>query len=266
MFGFGKKKKEKVKEEKDQAGCFVGMVLLSSAEWDKSQFISDLQETWAIKIGEEDQDEKYKDIIVTEIGNMRLAISFVPVPVPDQEAEFYAEGNYMWPDAVSTVKKHQAHIMVAVLGDGKDYPEKGRLFTKAVDACLRQKNAVAAYTDGAVFEPGFYRDFAALMEGDAIPVFNLVWFGIYKNGNQIGVYTYGMKKFGKDEMEVYVDHQDADLNDVREFLSDMVSYVLEEDVILNDGETIGFSEEQKLPITKSKGIALDGMSLKIAYN
>ena len=35
---------------------------------------------------------------------------------------------------------------------------------------------------------------------------------------------------------------------------------------LKDGETIGFSEEQKLPITISEGVSVEGESIKISYN
>jgi hypothetical protein len=45
----------------------------------------------------------------------------------------------------------------------------------------------------------------------------------------------------------------------------LASYVLEYDVTLKNGETIGFSEDEKLPITLSNGIALDGETLKIQY-
>lgn len=72
-----------------------------------------------------------------------------------------------------------------------------------------------------------------------------------------------MKKFGKDEMEVYVSPGSADLNQIRDFMLNIVGYVLEYDAELKDGETIGFSAEQKLPITKSRGIALDGETIKI---
>ncbi len=41
--------------------------------------------------------------------------------------------------------------------------------------------------------------------------------------------------------------------DLRGFVLDIASYVLEQDVTLRDGETIGFSEGQKLPITRSAG-------------
>ena len=74
-----------------------------------------------------------------------------------------------------------------------------------------------------------------------------------------------MKNFGKDEMEIYAEGA-ADLNEIRIFAADIVYYILSGDVTLRDGETIGMSAEQKLPITRSKGIALDGDTLKIKYS
>ena len=106
---------------------------------------------------------------------------------------------------------------------------------------------------------------ASIMQQDdeALPILDWVWFGVYRTEECAGIYTYGMRKFGKEEMEVYA--ANADLNDVRDFLLDIVTYVLDCDVTLNDGETIGFSEEQKLRITLSDAVALDGKSLKLEY-
>ena len=75
--------------------------------------------------------------------------------------------------------------------------------------------------------------------------------------------TYGMERFGKDEMEVL--DADAQPSDVRNFLLDLVSYVLESGVTLHDGETIGFSAEDKHTITRSAGVFLPGLTLKIEY-
>lgn len=37
------------------------------------------------------------------------------------------------------------------------------------------------------------------------------------------------------------------------------------DVTLHEGETLGVSKEQKLPIIRSKGVSVEGMTLKIEY-
>lgn len=57
----------------------------------------------------------------------------------------------------------------------------------------------------------------------------------------------------------------AEPADVRTFLFDIVYYVLSGPVVLHNGETIGFSAQQRLAITRSPGVALDGMTLKIEY-
>ena len=72
-----------------------------------------------------------------------------------------------------------------------------------------------------------------------------------------------MDMFGKDEMEVL--DADASPSEVRDFLSCLVGYVLEYDVTLRDGETIGFTEDDKHAITRSEGVSLPGMTLKISY-
>jgi hypothetical protein len=60
---------------------------------------------------------------------------------------------------------------------------------------------------------------------------------------------------------------DAELGDLRDFLANIVSYVLENDVEIQDGVTIGFSADDKHTITRSPGVALpeDQMTLKLSY-
>ena len=153
--------------------------------------------------------------------------------------------------------------MIAVLGKEKGLLERGKLYTKLVAACCRQKNATGVYTSGVVFEPRFYEDFADMMNDGELPIFNWIWFGLYRSKNGVCCYTYGMEVFGKDEMEVL--DADAEPAELRDFLSSLVAYVLEYDVTLKDGETIGFSEDDKHAITRGEGVSLPGITLKIAF-
>ena len=247
--------------EKDNIkGFFVSSVLLSQNQWDKKQFIHDFEEDWGIVLTDDDDNG---DVLVGMFSGMTLAIAIMPGPVPNGEAEHYAQGNYLWKDATEVARQHEAHILVSVTGDQSNLLERAKLFTRATSSCLKQSYATAVYTDGMVFQPEFYRDMAALLQEDELPVMDWVWFGIYRTQKGIpGIYTYGLRKFGKEEIEVYAP---ADLSDIRDFLMDIVHYILSDDVTLQDGETIGFSEEQKLAITLSEGIALDGMTLKLEY-
>ena len=250
----------------DHKGVFTGFVLLSKGEWDKAQFIQDMKEKWDITVDEYDaSEEKDDDALVFEVGDMLGAVSLSTSPIPGGEAEANAENNYMWEDAVKIAREHRAHIMVAVLGKEKDLLEKGKLFTKMLAACCRQKYATGVYTSGVVFEPRFYEGFADMLKEDELPIFNWIWFGLYRNENGMNGYTYGMDVFGKDEMEVL--GTDANPNQLRDFLASLVSYVLENDVELHDGETIGFAADDKHTITRSPGVSLpeDQMTLKISW-
>ena len=261
-----KRAEAEVKDESDHTGVFTGFVLLSKGKWDKEQFIRDMKEKWDITVDEYDaSEEKDDDALVFEVGDMLAAVSLNNYPIPGGEAEVNAENNYMWPDAVKVAKKHSAHIMVAVLGKEENLLEKGKLFTKVVAACCRQKYATGVYTSGVVFEPGFYEGFADMMQEDELPIFNWIWFGLWRDENGMNGYTYGLDVFGKDEMEVL--GTDAKPSDLRDFLASLVSYVLENDVELHDGETIGFDADDKHTITRSPGVGLpeEQMTLKISW-
>ena len=256
-------------EETDHKGSFAGSVLLSKAEWDKEQLIRDLREEWGIVDEEPDEGdedvENSDDAVVMRVGNMMLIVTLFHGHIPDNEAEINAENNYMWPEAVEVAKAHKAHIMVAVLGEEEKLLERGKLFTKAMAVCCKQKYATGVYTSGVVFEPRFYEGLADMLKEDELPIFNWVWFGLYRSEGGLNGYTYGMDVFGKEEMEVL--NTDAEPEELRDFLASLASYVLACDVTLQDGETIGFSADDKHTITRSPGVSLpeEQMTLKISY-
>ena len=261
-----KRVEAEAEDESDHTGVFTGFVLLSKAEWNKEQFIRDMKEKWDIAVEEYDaSEEKDDDALVFEVGDMLSAVSLAAYPIPGGEAEGNADNNYMWEDAVKVAKEHCAHIMVAVLGKEENLLEKGKLYTKVVAACCRQEYATGIYTSGVVFEPRFYEGFADMMQDGELPIFNWIWFGLWRNENGMNGYTYGMDVFGKDEMEVL--GTDAKPSDLRDFLASLVSYVLENDVELHDGETIGFAADDKHTITRSPGVGLpeEQMTLKISW-
>ena len=210
-------------EETDRKGSFAGSVLLSKAEWDKEQLIRDLREEWGIVDEEPDEGdedvENSDDAVVMRVGNMMLIVTLFHGHIPDNEAEINAENNYMWPEAVEVAKAHKAHIMVAVLGEEEKLLERGKLFTKAMAVCCKQKYATGVYTSGVVFEPRFYEGLADMLKEDELPIFNWVWFGLYRSEGGLNGYTYGMEVFGKEEMEVL--NTDAEPEELRDFLASL---------------------------------------------
>ena len=242
-------------------GAFCGSVLLLENVWDKDQLISDLKADWGIEIPKEDTEDE--DTIVTDFDKCRIVISKFPAPVPNEEAEINAENNWMWEEAVEVTKTHKAHIVVAILGDEEDLISRGILYTKIMATCCKQENAIGVFTCGVVFEPSYYMKSAEMIRDGELPIFTWVWFGLYRTENGLSTYTYGMKDFGKLELEIL--DADEEAGKLLSFISAIASYILQDDVKLKDGETIGLSEEDIHQITLSKGVALPEKTLKISY-
>lgn len=255
--------------EKESSGVFHGFVLLNTTECDLEQVKANLLNDWNISSSretdeEQDPAEEKEGVLVFHVDDFMVALSFVDAPIPNGEAEHFAQGNYMWPDAVEVTKTHVAQIIVAVFNRSGSPLESGKLYTKLAASCLKLPNAIGIYTSGTVFQPELFIEMADLMKADdAFPLFNLVYFGLVRSETGMNAYTYGLKSFGKDEIEILDSQLTAE--ELRDFLIDISSYVLEYNVTLMDGETIGFTADQKLPITRSEGVYVDGESLKIQY-
>lgn len=248
-------------EEAAGIGPFAGFVLLREARWDPRKLAEDLRETWQIEIRElpDDPDQP----LVAEVDGMTVAVSLMGAPVPDQEAERNAENNYLWPQAVERTKLHQAHLLVAVLGRDQTALSQASLYTKLAASCCRQAGVLGVYTTGTVYEPELYREVAEQMNEGELPIYDWVYLGLYRSEAGMCAYTYGLQAFGKREMEVL--DSAASPQQLHDFLYALASYALDQDVTLNDGETIGFSAEEKLPITCGPGRSLDQTMLQISY-
>ncbi len=260
LFNFFKRKKvnnkNKCKTNKDRP-C-ISFVLLSQTIWSKQKLIDDIRTDWNLIIDDvADKD----DTICGNINNIRIFISFIDSRIPNNEAEYNAKANYLWKNAEQTVSTHKSYIIIGIMGE-ENVKEKEELLVKISSSCLKQHNAVALYSDGVIYEPKFYIETSEIINTESFPIFNSIWFGIYGDKNIKGFYTYGLYRFGYKEIEIYSDNN-SDMNELRNLIIEITGYVINNNIELHSGETIGLSEEQKLKITESKGIALDGITLKI---
>ncbi|MFD0712133.1 DUF4261 domain-containing protein [Paenibacillus sp. GCM10027626] len=250
--------------QEESSGIFNGFVLLNSHECDLEQVKANLLQDWNISCSQAEEEEEEGGTLVFDAAGFTLAVSFVDAPIPDGEAEHYAQGNYLWREAAEVTKTHVAQIILAVFTRSNSPLDSGAMYTKLAASCLKLPNAIGLYSSGTVFQPEMFIDMAEIMKSeDSFPLLNLVYFGLVGSETGMNAYTYGLKSFGKDEIEI-IDSQ-ATPAELRDFLIDISAYVVEQNVILRDGETIGFTAEQKLPITRSAGVYVDGETLKIKY-
>lgn len=240
----------------------LGMVLL--AEPRSLQLAAVLEELKGqLPVTDSSVDES---TLVLTVRGQQIAIGLIPAPIPGNEVVEAAAYNIFWNNDQADVSTHQGHVLVTVIGAGKGAVKSNMLFTRVIAAVLNHSHSLGVYIGGRtlVLRKDFYLGNAAEMAEDDLPLYNWIYFGPRKEatGGQ-SVYTYGLKEFGKLEMEIIgSSHSFEELMDT---MYNLTHYVLASDVVLKHGETIGATADEKLRITVSKGVYVDGNTLKISY-
>lgn len=257
------KEQEEGGETEHEGGNFLGFVLLSTPEFDEEAFRAALKEDWDIEYPEEADDEEHEGTIVFHVNEMMVTVGLIETKVPDGEAEYWANSNFMTREkSIAAAQKHQAHLIVAVLGGDKPL-QAGELYVKVAGSCLKASNALGIYECGTVWLPeDFIRSAMFIKEGE-IPLPVLVFIGLYQDEKGVSSWTNGLRAFGKEELEVIASSQSS--MEVYDMMMNISAYLLEQGATLRDGETIGLTAEQKLTITLSEGVNVEGKSLKIGF-
>ena len=253
-------RKKKWDEADEQNAVRVGSVLLKDAEIDFDALSDALIQ--AFDVTDENCTRDAQTLVFSLESNM-ISVALMDTPVPEGEAEFYAEGNFLWREAVETTKQHQAHLLVAVLNREANAIEAASFFTDTVNLCSMETKALGIYTTGTVYEPSFYNEWAEKLRNGEMPLPLWVYVGLVRDENGLSGYTYGLTLFGRLELEIIGTSRSHE--ELYNFLYGVCEGILSEGMYFHDGETLSFTSDQRLTITKSKAVYVEGDSFKIAY-
>ncbi len=261
------KEQEKESQNTDSKGGFVGFVLLSAPEFDVEAFRKVLKEDWGIECPEDagkSENGKEGVTVVFEVDGMMVTVGLMEAKVPNGEAEYWANSNFMTREkSVVAAKNHNAHLLTAVLSRGASPLEAGKLFVKTASSCLKASNALGIYDCGTVWLPEDFIRSAMVMKEGEFPLADLVFIGLYRDEKGVSSWTNGLNAFGKEELEIVASSHSA--SEVYDLMWNISSYVIQEGAVLRDGETLGFTIDQKLPLTLSEGVYVEGQSMKIGF-
>ena len=246
----------------------LGMIMLREIEEIDFEKIKNELRKQYILADAGDEIENAKGAVVFQIENSFVALMLMYVPIPKGDLELPIQIAYQWPEAKEIIPFHKAHILISVSseltsGNSKLYAYK--TFTKVAASILANTPSIGIYLGNQtlVLPTRDYIDIASSMTDDDLPLLNWIYFGLrHENDNNSG-YTFGLKEFGFHELEIL--NSSHSKEEIHELLFNLSHYVIQNDVVLNDGETIGVHEDQKLKISFTKGVQLEGMTLKIEY-
>lgn len=240
-----------------KGGPFIAFVLLSDDRCDFDTIRKALSEEWGIQTKESPEEGG----LVFEYGGDLVAFNLIKGQVPGEEAQENARNNYLWDGAVQAAEKHTSHLLVALINHGESAIDAGIVHTKLVASACRLTNALGVYFQGTVVSPESYIEESQQIREGIVPFLDWVWFGLYQSPEGCGGYTRGLSVFGKEEIEV-VD-SDADLQTVRDILIEVSYHLLQNDAVLESGDSISLPNGDMLTVTRSPGRSIEGDTLKI---
>ena len=254
--------KNQTEQNESKGSAALGFALFKDANFDWPRFRHFLKEDWGIEFQEDPKD----GATVFRVDDLMAACSLMPNPVPEHEAEECAKNNVLWEHAEKEVAKHGAHMLLAVMDHGQPL-EQALLLCKLASSAMKLKNAIGFYQNPTVYEKDFYVKNAEIIKNGDLPMPILIYSHMYLSqapqGSMLNGFTFGLRRFGKEEIEVL--ETNAQPHELFSFLMSISEYALTSDEELKDGDTIGFSEDEKLPITLSDAVNFDGKSLKIGF-
>ena len=259
IFDFLKGKKKESKETEDK--ILLAMPLFAEGKsYDLDAVLKRLEEHWQQKVTDKSGDG---GSAVFSVNGYMVAMAFMPVAVPGGDIEGTLPYTYIWTTAKEECSTHKGHAIVSLLSKEGSLIERYKIFTMVLESVLATSDAIGIYqgTQTILLSKKLYMHFADLLNQGISPVNLWVYIGLRGGNSGMNAYTYGLKQFGKQEIEIL--NSDMKPDEIFDFIRSIVAYIIEGDVTLNDGETVGFSAEQKIKIKASKGIYVEGESLKL---
>lgn len=254
-----KKKADNAQESK----IIIGMVMLhDTMGFDVNRFNDDFVSQYGRHITQGTGGSS--SLVFTVEGEM-VVIGHVEAPIPSGDIEGTAQYAYNWQTALEDLKGHKSHLIVSLMRGSQDAIKRFKIFTQVISSLLRTTNAIGVYkgNQSLLIPKQDYLIESEMMGENVLPLNLWIYFGLRVTDSGNSSYTYGLKEFGKTEMEII--NSRHDLEEVRGFLFNIAYYVIEHNVSFQNGQTVGGSEDEKIKITLSKGEFVAGETFKLGY-
>jgi len=230
----------------------LAFVLLEGNEFSFESFINQLFETpmadvWA-EAFEGPDDGMFRFVLDDE----SVTVMLLPSQYPLDDLEGPMETSLLWPEEepIERLRKHQTHLLIAVAGGEGAAIRRRMLLTAVTGLAAGQQGVMAVYWPEAthlVYPPLFAEMAAEIASSEAPPLWLWLDLRVFRNDDGTsGLFTTGLRSLGF--MEIEIPRVDMPPGELREWVLDIVYYLIENGPVLNDGNTIGATEEQRFLI------------------
>jgi hypothetical protein len=243
---------EPVAKKKGDGSPIISVLLLEGESFPVDAFLkqvgkADIAGKTASKI-----DKGDGTVFSFDVGDELLALAVMPAPYPAADLEGPIATSWMWPPKtpIENVKKHRSHLLITMTGGTSDVVRRRLILTAVTALAAKQPGVMAVYWPEAtlvLFPPVFIEMGQELTSPEAPPLYLWVDLRAFRNEDgTTGLFTTGLAPLGLMEMEI--PSIDMDAGELREWMLNIMYYLLEKGPVLKHGETIGMTADHKVKI------------------
>jgi hypothetical protein len=213
-----------------------------------AEVVQFLQEHWP-NIATAAESQSKPGVMTFSMDGDRAGMALVAKPLPWSDLEGPCAAAWYWPQAAAAFRRHAAHLIATVMPEGRDRLATALRLTAMVAASGATSHALGVYWGPGrlVHAPEAFLQESLHMSRENLPL-NL-WVDFRLGQNEDGthsLFTTGLAAFGYREMEIWDSRRSP--QSLRDSAYNVAHYVLEKGSVLKQGETIGGTEEEKIPI------------------
>jgi hypothetical protein len=189
------------------------------------------------------------------IGDQTAAITMAPRPIPPSQLEGPAAMAWYWPEAAAQLKDHPAHLLVTLIDEGGPAVKKAETLMVLTAAVAATAPAVGVFWGPGrlVHSPQAFIEQAVQMREGNLPLFLWIDFRIEPLGDGAHrLYTTGLEALGPTEIEV--PHFEGHPQELLDFAYNIAHYLLDTRKTVNDGDTIGLTDEVRATARHAKSM------------
>jgi hypothetical protein len=255
MFGFFKKKQVADSQE-GKLGTgepIISTLLLEGKSFPVDAFLKQAAKTRIAGKAVSNIDRGDGGVFSFNVGDEFFALALMPAPYPAKDIEGPIATSWMWPaqPPIESVKRHRSHLLITMTGGAAD-PIRRRLMLTAVTAlAAKQPEVMAVYWPEAtlvLYPPVFINMAAEINSPETPPLYLWVDLRAFRNQDgTTGLFTTGLAPLG--HMEIEIPRIDMEPGELRDWLVNIMYYLLANGPVLKHGQTIGMSAEQQIRIS-----------------
>ena len=207
-----------------------------------------------------------KTLVFTTPG-ATVTLAYLDYAIAPNEIKAAANLSWLWHSAGQEAGRHQAQVVISVIGSPGRVLDLHKMFTRIAGGVLENTRASGIYMNNQylLLSKGFYTAAAHnLLTNNSLPIYCGVHFGMAEEGGKSSGYTFGLQEFGLPEMEIVQSLRP--MAEMHAVLYEAAATVVEYGTKVRDGQTLTTREDQQLPVRMSASTVLEGLTTaKLVY-